>query len=163
MELSGVKHWCVWHNNILRFVLDSICFLQGYLNNPINNMKIALPTDHVSHMAKRTHLWKAQCTYPRNKYFLTYRNVLISKLQTALIFSIVISVPFNEYSATAVFASYVVLLHAVKVDPKNNNVNGGTSFKSSDCINAFNVMKADDGQFQVLFAFLLGMFVFSCL
>jgi hypothetical protein len=37
--------------NILRFVLDSICFLQGmgmgYLNNPINNMKIALPTDHV--------------------------------------------------------------------------------------------------------------------
>ena len=55
-------------------------------------MKIALPTDHVSHMAKRTHLWKAQCTYPRNKYFLTYRNVLISKLQTALIFSIVISV-----------------------------------------------------------------------
>ena len=38
--------------NILRFVLDSICFLQGYLNNPINNMKIALPTDHVSHMAK---------------------------------------------------------------------------------------------------------------
>ena len=101
--------------NILRFVLDSICFLQGYLNNPINNMKIALPTDHVSHMAKRTHLWKAQCTYPRNKYFLTYRNVLISKLQTALIFSIVISVPYNEYSATAVFASYVVLLHAVKV------------------------------------------------
>ena len=42
--------------NILRFVLDSICFLQGYLNNPINNIKIALPTDHVSHMAKRTHL-----------------------------------------------------------------------------------------------------------
>ena len=93
-------------------------------------------------MAKRTHLWKAQCTYPRNKYFLTYRIVLISKLQTALIFSIVISVPFNEYSATVVFASYVVLLHADKVNPKNNNVNGGTSFKSSDCINAFNVMKA---------------------
>ena len=93
--------WCFW----------------VYLNNPINNMKIALelPTDHVSHMAKRTHLWKAQCTYPRNKYFLTYRIVLISKLQTALIFSIVISVPFNEYSATVVFASYVVLLHAVKV------------------------------------------------
>ena len=62
--------------NILRFVLDSICFLQGmgYLNNPINNMKIALPTDHVSHMAKDTFVKSPQCTYPRNNYFLTYRN-----------------------------------------------------------------------------------------
>ena len=79
--------------NILRFVLDSICFLQGYLNNPINNIKIALPTDHVSHMAKG-HICEKPTMHLsyRNKYFLTYRNVLISKLQTALIFSIVISV-----------------------------------------------------------------------
>ena len=61
MELLGVKHYTTYTGvcdatNILRFVPDSICFLQGYLNNPINNIKIALPTDHVSHMAKRTHL-----------------------------------------------------------------------------------------------------------
>ena len=55
-----------------------------------------------------------------------------------------VSLPFNEFNARAMFASYVVLLHAVKMDPKNNNVNGGTSFNSSDCINAFNVMKAFD-------------------
>ena len=76
--------------NILRFVLDSICFLQAmvYLNNPINNMKIALYQLIMCHIWPKGHICeKPNATYPRNKYFLTYRNVItvtchISHLET---------------------------------------------------------------------------------